>query len=152
MLPATMSPQIRYDGQVVVVTGAGAGLGKAYALFYAARGAKVVVNDLGGSFNGLNPEKTSGKVADLVVDEIRKAGGVAVANYDAVQNGEIEVDGTGEDGVCENGDVKDGENGTSGNEDVSKNRKGRTTGVKPDKLRRSQDNWNMGGIDPPMSA
>ena len=63
----------------------------------------------------------------------------------AVQNGEIEVDGTGEDGVYENGNVKGGENGTSDNEDVSKNRKGRTTGVKPDKLRRSQDNWNMGG-------
>ena len=44
--------ELRYDGQTVVVTGAGGGLGKAYALFYASRGATVVVNDLGGSFKG----------------------------------------------------------------------------------------------------
>lgn len=43
---------LRYDGQTVVITGAGGGLGKAYALFYASRGATVVVNDLGGSFKG----------------------------------------------------------------------------------------------------
>jgi multifunctional beta-oxidation protein len=43
---------LRYDGQAVVVTGAGGGLGKAYATFFASRGANVVVNDLGGSFKG----------------------------------------------------------------------------------------------------
>lgn len=44
--------ELRYDGQVVVVTGAGGGLGKAYATFFGSRGASVVVNDLGGGFKG----------------------------------------------------------------------------------------------------
>ena len=44
--------ELRYDGQTIVVTGAGGGLGKAYALIFASRGANVVVNDLGGSFKG----------------------------------------------------------------------------------------------------
>ncbi|KAM0512042.1 hypothetical protein ACHAPE_009286 [Trichoderma viride] len=80
-----MSEQLRYDGQVVVITGAGGGLGKAYATFFGSRGASVVVNDLGGSFKG---EGNSNKAADVVVDEIKKAGGKAVANYDSVENGE----------------------------------------------------------------
>ncbi len=72
---------IRYDGRVAIVTGAGAGLGRSHALFLASRGAKVVVNDLGGSVDGTGG---SGKAADDVVAEIRAAGGEAVANYDAV--------------------------------------------------------------------
>jgi len=77
--------ELRFDGQTVVVTGAGGGLGRAYALFFGARGANVVVNDLGGSFKG---EGASSKAADVVVDEIKKNGGKAVANYDSVANGE----------------------------------------------------------------
>ncbi|KAK3897881.1 peroxisomal hydratase-dehydrogenase [Staphylotrichum tortipilum] len=80
-----MADQLRYDGQVVVVTGAGGGLGKAYATFFASRGASVVVNDLGGSFKG---EGNDSKAADVVVNEIKAAGGKAIANYDSVDNGE----------------------------------------------------------------
>jgi multifunctional beta-oxidation protein len=80
-----MSDQLRFDGQVVVVTGAGGGLGKAYATFFASRGASVVVNDLGGSFKG---EGNDSKAADVVVNEIKAAGGKAVANYDSVENGD----------------------------------------------------------------
>ncbi|KAK4189287.1 hypothetical protein QBC35DRAFT_493690 [Podospora australis] len=80
-----MAEQLRYDGQVVVVTGAGGGLGKAYATFFGSRGASVVVNDLGGSFKG---EGNDTKAADVVVNEIKAAGGKAVANYDSVENGD----------------------------------------------------------------
>ena len=72
---------IRFDGRVAIVTGAGAGLGRTYALALAARGAKVVVNDLGGSRDGTG---ASTSAADVVVDEIKNAGGEAVANYDSV--------------------------------------------------------------------
>ncbi|CRG91247.1 hypothetical protein PISL3812_08295 [Talaromyces islandicus] len=81
--------ELRYDNQTVVVTGAGGGLGKAYALFFGSRGANVVVNDLGGSHKG---EGQSSKAADVVVEEIRKAGGKAVANYDSVENGEAIIE------------------------------------------------------------
>jgi len=70
---------------VAIITGAGGGLGKAYALLFASRGAKVVVNDLGTSFQG---EGKSSKAADVVVDEIKKAGGEAIANYDSVEDGD----------------------------------------------------------------
>ena len=76
---------LRFDGKVAIVTGAGAGLGRQYALLLASRGAKVVVNDLGGSFKG---EGANSKAADVVVDEIKKAGGTAVANYDSVEFGD----------------------------------------------------------------
>lgn len=72
---------INFDGRVAVVTGAGAGLGRAYALELAKRGAKVVVNDLGGSRDGTGG---SSSAADKVVEEIKAAGGEAVANYDSV--------------------------------------------------------------------
>jgi len=80
-----MVQELRFDNQTVVVTGAGGGLGKAYALFFASRGANVVVNDLGGSFKG---EGAGTKAADVVVDQIKAAGGKAVANYDSVENGD----------------------------------------------------------------
>ncbi|KAG0165652.1 hypothetical protein DFQ28_008478 [Apophysomyces sp. BC1034] len=79
-----MANEIRYDGKVAIVTGAGGGLGKAYALYFASRGASVVVNDLGVSRTG---DGTSSSAADVVVDEIRKAGGQAVANYNSVEDG-----------------------------------------------------------------
>ena len=72
---------IRFDGRVAVITGAGGGLGKTYALQLASRGASVVVNDLGGA-----PDGTGGSdsMADQVAAEINAAGGKAVANYDSV--------------------------------------------------------------------
>jgi len=72
---------IEFGGRVAVVTGAGGGLGRSYALELARRGARVVVNDLGGGVDGSG---ASTKSADLVVDEITSAGGEAVASYDSV--------------------------------------------------------------------
>jgi NAD(P)-dependent dehydrogenase (short-subunit alcohol dehydrogenase family) len=69
------------DGKVIIVTGAGGGLGREHALALAKEGAAVVVNDLGGARDGSG--KGSG-MADTVVDEIKAAGGEAVANYDDV--------------------------------------------------------------------
>eukprot|EP01067_Filipodium_phascolosomae_P004872 Filipodium_phascolosomae@DN2849_c0_g1_i1.p1 len=79
-----MENSLRFDGRVAVITGAGGGLGRCYALDFAKRGCKVVVNDLGGSHTG----EGKSKAADVVVDEIRKGGGEAVSNYDSVENGE----------------------------------------------------------------
>ncbi len=72
---------IRFDGRVAVITGAGGGLGRTYALELARRGAKVVVNDLGGKPDGTGASQS---MADKVVGEIESAGGTAVANYDSV--------------------------------------------------------------------
>ena len=80
-----MSKQLRFDGRVALVTGAGGGLGRAHALLLASRGAKVVVNDLGGSFTG---DGKSSSAADKVVAEIKEHGGEAVANYDSVEDGD----------------------------------------------------------------
>lgn len=80
-----MSDTLKFDDRVVVVTGAGAGLGRSHALEFARRGAKVVVNDLGGSAHG---EGKGSEAADKVVAEIQEMGGQAVANYDSVENGE----------------------------------------------------------------
>ncbi len=68
---------IRFDNHVAIVTGAGGGLGRRYALDLAARGAKVVVNDLGGTRDGTGSSLTA---AQAVVEEIRAAGGEAMAN------------------------------------------------------------------------
>lgn len=71
------SPELRFDGQVAIVTGAGRGLGRAYALALAERGARVVVNDLGGTVAG---EGSDPGPAEEVAAEIRAAGGEAVAS------------------------------------------------------------------------
>lgn len=76
-----MADGTRFDDRVAVITGAGGGLGRAHALLLAGRGAKIVVNDLGGSFDGEGSDATP---AQKVCDEIKAAGGEAVPNYDSV--------------------------------------------------------------------
>ncbi|PTU31849.1 peroxisomal multifunctional enzyme type 2 [Stenotrophobium rhamnosiphilum] len=80
-----MTQELRFDGKVVIVTGAGNGLGRSHALMFGARGAKVVVNDLGGGIHGGGQ---SSSAADKVVAEIKALGGEAVANYDSVEHGD----------------------------------------------------------------
>ncbi|MGA7055031.1 MAG: SDR family NAD(P)-dependent oxidoreductase, partial [Mycobacterium sp.] len=74
---------IDFTGQVAVVTGAGRGLGRLYALDLARRGAALVVNDVGGSMRG---DGADSGIADEVVDEIKGAGGKAIASYDSVDH------------------------------------------------------------------
>ncbi len=80
-----MSETVSFDGRVAVVTGAGGGLGRTYALELARRGARVVVNDLGGAVDGSGSSESA---ADQVVAEIEAAGGEAIANYDSVSTEE----------------------------------------------------------------
>ena len=76
---------VSLDGRVAIVTGAGGGLGRTHALLLAERGARVVVNDLGGKADGTGAAESP---ADAVVKEIMDAGGEAVANYDSVSTPE----------------------------------------------------------------
>jgi len=77
--------EMRFDGRVAVITGAGRGLGRSHALLLASKGAKVVVNDIGGPMRG---DSSDANVAQEVVDEIRAAGGEALANSDSVASPE----------------------------------------------------------------
>jgi NAD(P)-dependent dehydrogenase (short-subunit alcohol dehydrogenase family) len=77
--------ELRFDGRVAIITGAGGGLGRSHALELARRGAQVVVNDLGGAVDGSGSSATA---AQHVVDEIAAFGGVAVANHDSVSTAE----------------------------------------------------------------
>ena len=84
--------ELGFDGQVAVVTGAGGGLGREHAMLLASRGARVVVNDLGGAVDGTGGD---GGPAQRVADEINAAGGEAIANGDSVgtpEGGDYEID------------------------------------------------------------
>jgi NAD(P)-dependent dehydrogenase (short-subunit alcohol dehydrogenase family) len=97
------------DGKVVVVTGAGRGIGRGIALLCAAEGASVVVNDPGGSTDGAG---SSAAPAEEVVEEIKKAGGKAVANFESVAEAfgarslAVILTGMGRDGVSGLGKVR----------------------------------------------
>ena len=81
---------LRYDDQVALITGAGRGIGREHALLLASRGCKVIINDPGIAYDGGGSTQT--KIADQLVEEIRSAGGDALANYDSVENGEAIID------------------------------------------------------------
>jgi len=80
--------EIRFDGKVAIITGAGGGLGRSHALLLASRGAKVVVNDLGGATDGTGAGAT---MAEKVCAEIKAAGGQAAPDYHSVLEGEAIV-------------------------------------------------------------
>ena len=83
---SSFESQIRFDGRVVIVTGAGRNLGREYALEFARRGAQVVVNDLGVGISDTDGDAAAPTInpADEVVNEIIAAGGQAFANYDSI--------------------------------------------------------------------
>ena len=81
--------ELSFEDRVVVITGAGNGIGRAYAHEFARRGARVMVNDLGGSVGGKGSDQSA---ADAVVDEITSANGHAIANYDSAVDGKNIVD------------------------------------------------------------
>ena len=81
---------LRYDGQVALVTGAGRGIGREHALLLASRGCKVIINDPGIAYDGKG--NTQEQIADQLVEEIQLAGGDAVANYESVENGQAIID------------------------------------------------------------
>ena len=80
-----MSDAVRFEDKVVIVTGAGGGLGRAHALLFARHGARVVVNDLGGSTHG---DGANASAADRVVAQIREEGGTAIASHVSVTEGD----------------------------------------------------------------
>src|SRR6202012_5103196 len=80
-----MNNELRFDERVAVITGAGGGLGKQYALLLASRGARIVVNDTGGSVTG---DGSDSGAADAVAEEIRQRGGEAVADSHSVTSPE----------------------------------------------------------------
>lgn len=80
-----MTQKLRFDGRVVVITGGGSGLGREYALEFAKRGAKILLNDLGVSVTGVG---NSNRSADLTVKELKLLGAEAIANYDSVSEGD----------------------------------------------------------------
>jgi 3-hydroxyacyl-CoA dehydrogenase/3a,7a,12a-trihydroxy-5b-cholest-24-enoyl-CoA hydratase len=80
--------ETRFDDRVAIVTGAGGGLGRSYAILLASRGAKVVVNDLGGATDGTGSGNT---MAEQVTEEIKKGGGEAVPDFNSVLDGEAVV-------------------------------------------------------------
>lgn len=86
---SNVKSKLRFDGQTAIITGAGRGLGKEYALLLGRRGANVLVNDFGGARSGeMTQEDDKNSVANQVVEEIESNGGCAIANYESISDEE----------------------------------------------------------------